>query len=44
MNTLSDYTYFYISKNITSYTLLLVSKIIESPQRILTNKNETIYF
>ena len=29
-NTLSEYTYFYISKNITSYTYLLVFKIAES--------------
>ena len=35
LNTLSEYTYFYISKNITSYTYLLVSKIIESIQCIL---------
>ena len=30
LNTLSEYTYFYIWKNITSYTFLLVFKIIES--------------
>ena len=36
LNTLSEYTYFYISKNITSYTFLLVSKIVESLQCILT--------
>ena len=35
-NTLSEYTYFYISKNITSYTFLLVFKIVESLQCILT--------
>ena len=29
-NTLSEYAYFYISKNITSYTYLLVFKIVES--------------
>ena len=29
LNTLSEYAYFYISKNITSYTFLLVSKIVE---------------
>ena len=30
LNTLSECTYFYISKNINSYTFLLVFKIIES--------------
>ena len=35
LNTLLKYTYFYISKNITSYTFLLVFKIIESLQYIL---------
>ena len=35
LNTLSEYTYFYISKNITSYTFLLVFKIVESLQCIL---------
>ena len=35
LNTLSEYTYFYISKNITSYTFLLVLKVIESLQCIL---------
>ena len=35
LNTLSEYTYFYISKNITSYTFLLVFKILESLQCIL---------
>ena len=35
LNTLSDYTYFYISKKITSYTFLLVFKIVESLQCIL---------
>ena len=29
LNTLSEYTYFYISKNITSHTFLLVFKITE---------------
>ena len=38
LNTLSEYTYFYISKNITSYTFLLVLKIVESLQCILKNK------
>ena len=35
LNTLSEYTYVYISKNITSYTFLLVFKIVESLQCIL---------
>ena len=35
MSTLSEYTHFYISKNITSYTFLLVFKIVESLQYIL---------
>ena len=35
LNTLSEYTYLYISKNITSYTFLLVFKIVESLQCIL---------
>ena len=34
LNTLSEYTYFYISKNITSYTFLFVSKFVESLQCI----------
>ena len=34
MNALSEYTYFYISKNI-SYTFLLFKKIVESLQCIL---------
>ena len=38
LNTLSEYTYFYISKNITSYTFLLVFKIAESLQCILKLK------
>ena len=32
LNTLSEYTYFYITQNITTYTFLLVFKIIESLQ------------
>ena len=39
LNTLSEYTYSSISKKITSYTFLLVFKIIESLQRILNLKN-----
>ena len=35
LNTLSKYTYFYVSKNITSYTFLLVFKIFKSLQYIL---------
>ena len=34
LNTLSEYTYLYISKHITSYTFLLVFKIVESLQCI----------
>ena len=34
LNTLSEYRYFYISKNVTSYTFLLVLKIVESLQCI----------
>ena len=35
LNTFSEYRYFYMSKNITSYTFLLVFKIFESLQYIL---------
>ena len=35
LNTLSEYTYFYVSKNITSYNFLLVFKIVESLQYII---------
>ena len=35
LNTLSEYTYIYMSKNITSYIFLLVFKIVESLQCIL---------
>ena len=35
LNTLSVYAYFYISKNITSYTFLLTFKTVESLQCIL---------
>ena len=35
LNALSEYTYFYISKNITSCTFLVVFKIVESLQCIL---------
>ena len=50
LNTLSEYTYFYISKNITSYTFLLVFEIIESLQCIIKEEialklfNMTTYF
>ena len=30
LNTLSEYTYFYITKDITSYTFSLVFKIVKS--------------
>ena len=30
LNKLSEYIYFYISKNITSYTFFLVFKIVEN--------------
>ena len=42
LNTLSEYTYFYISKDITLYTFLLVFKIIESRQCILKERNRLI--
>ena len=42
LNTLSEYTYFYISKDITLYTFLLVFKIIESLQCILKEINRLI--
>ena len=35
LNTFSEYRYFYMSKNITSYTFLLVFKIFESLPYIL---------
>ena len=41
LNTLTEYTYFYISKNIISYTFLLVFKIVESLQCILKSN---LYF
>ena len=34
-NALSEYKYFYFSKNIPSYTFLLVFKMVESLQCIL---------
>ena len=34
LNKLSEYTYFYMSKNITSYAFLLVFKTVESRQCI----------
>ena len=34
-NILSENTYFYISKNITRYTFLLVFKVVKSLQRTL---------
>ena len=38
LNTLSEYTCFHISKNITSYNFLIVLEIVESSQCILKNK------
>ena len=38
LNRVSDYTYFYISKNITSYTFLFVFKFVESFQRNLNRR------
>ena len=38
-NTLAKYIYFYISKSITSYSFLLVFKIVKSLQSILKEKN-----
>ena len=40
MNTFSEYTYFYISKNITSHNLLLVFKIDEGFSVSLTLSKE----
>ena len=41
LNTLSEYTYFYISKKITLCTFLLIFKIVESLQCILNNAANT---
>ena len=38
LHTLSEYTYFCISKNITSYTFLYGFKIVESLQCILKQR------
>ena len=38
LNTLAEYIYFYISKNITSYTFLTVVKVVEGLQCILKVK------
>ena len=45
-NTLSEYTCIYISKNITSYTFLLVSKIVQttSVSLIVLRKYRLFYF
>ena len=40
----SEYTYFYITKNITSYTFLLVFKIVESLQCVLNTFFILIFF
>ena len=37
LDTLSEYTYFYISKKIASYTFALIFKIVESLQCSITN-------
>ena len=38
LDTLSEYTYFYVWINVTLYTFLLVFKIVESAQSILEEK------
>ena len=43
LNTLSEYTYFYILKNITSYTFLLAFKIVESLQCTLQIGDENVW-
>ena len=43
LNKLSEYTYFYTLKNITSYTFLLVFKIVESLQCILNSATPICY-
>ena len=37
LDTISESTYFYISKNITSYTFLFVFEIVESLQCVLNS-------
>ena len=37
MSNISDYIYFYMPENITSYAFLLVFKIVRSDQFILSN-------
>ena len=44
LNKLSEYIYFYISKNITSYTSLLAFKIVERLQYILNVLTRVIVF
>ena len=44
LNTLSEYTSFCISKNITSDTFLLVFKIVESLHCILKSLTKNVYF
>ena len=39
LNTVSEYTSFYISKNITSYNFSFVFKIVKSRQCILNKKD-----
>ena len=38
LNVQSEYTYFYITKNVTTYSFLVVSKIVESLQCVLNKK------
>ena len=42
LNTLLEYTYFYISKNITSYTFLRVYKFVENLQCVLKDKRAVL--
>ena len=43
LNTLSEYVYFYISKNIISYIFYIAFKIVESLQCILKLKVRTAF-
>ena len=42
LNTLSEYSYFYISKNITSYTFVLLFKIFECLQSVLNHNQKKL--
>ena len=44
LNALSEYTYFYITKNIASYALQLDFKIVESLQRIVKRFQDKYFF